>query len=324
MNSQAEILVNIAFHLAADNPAEAERILAQMPPEPGRDRFPPAIAWKMASADPARARRLTDQAQREHDRPYRYLFLALGLKSSDPAGASQAFDRAMQGMDRLTKGAEDYDLDGLVPREIVLPLVERLDPALVPEYFWRIVATRSPVGDPRSSSEFVPAALTLLLASYDRDVAAIVFEPVRVWLEHADDRELARPVVPIAFQGWSAFDPRAPWRGSNICRSPQCSTRPDYGLPNCSFCPTRHAGETSGSTTAIWQISWPVISGERKDMITPSTRRRQQTPAPSQTTRRPKQDKSTGRRRHPADPDGRSAVRSRTVAAALRLPRNRR
>ena len=89
MNSQAEILVNIAFHLAADNPAEAERILAQFPPEPGRDRFPPAIAWKMASADPAHARRLSDQAQREHDRPYRYLFLALGLKSSDPAARAR-------------------------------------------------------------------------------------------------------------------------------------------------------------------------------------------------------------------------------------------
>ena len=115
----------------------------------------------------------------------------------------------MQALDRLIAGAEDHYSDVLVPREIVLPLVEQLDPALVPEYFWRIVATRSPVGDPRSSSEFVPAALTLLLASYDRDVAAIVFEPVRVWLEHADDRELARPVVPIAFQAWSAFDPRA-------------------------------------------------------------------------------------------------------------------
>ena len=209
MNSEASILVNIAFHMAADNPAEAERILARLPPEPGRDRFPPAIAWKMASADPAHARRLTDQSQREHDRPYRYLFLALGLKSSDPAGASQAFQTAMQGIDRLIKGAEDYYSDGLGPREIVLPVVEQLDPALVPEYFWRIVAMRSPIGDPRSGSEFAPTSFALLLASYDRDVAAVVFEPVRAWLEHADDRELARPVVPLAFQAWSLIDPRA-------------------------------------------------------------------------------------------------------------------
>ncbi len=239
MNSQAEILVNIAFHLAADHPAEAERILTQLPPEPGRDQFPPAIAWKMAFADPARARRLTDQMQREIDRPYRYLFLALGLKKSDPAGASQAFQTAMQGIDRVMKDAADYDSGGLSPREIVLPVVEQLDPALVSEYFWRIVAARSPVGDPRSGNEFAPTSSALLLASYDREVAAIVFEPVRAWLAHADDRELARPVVPLAFQAWSVFDPAPPWRDSNSCRSPQCSTPPDCGLPNCSYCPTR-------------------------------------------------------------------------------------
>jgi Carboxypeptidase regulatory-like domain len=209
MNSEAAIVVNIAFHLAADNPAEVERILSLLPPEPERDRFPPAVAWKMASTDPARARRLTDQSQQKHDRPYRYLFLALGLKSSDPAGASQAFGTAMQGIDRLMKGAEDYYTAGFVPREIVLPVVEELDPALVAEYFWRIVAARSSIGDPRSGSEFAPTAFALLLACYDRDAAALVFERVREWLEHADDRDLARPVVPIAFEAWSLIDPRA-------------------------------------------------------------------------------------------------------------------
>jgi hypothetical protein len=36
-----------------------------------------------------------------------------------------------------------------------------------------------------------------------------LLEPVRAWLEHADDRELARPVVPLAFHAWSVLDPRA-------------------------------------------------------------------------------------------------------------------
>ena len=193
MNSQAEILVNIAFHLAADHPEEAERILTQLPPEQGRDRFPPSIAWKMAFADPARAAGSPIKSQRELDRPYRYLFLALGLKKSDPEGASQAFQTAMLGIDRVMKDAADYDSDGLGPREIVLPVVELLDPALVSEYFWRVVATRSPVGDPRSGNEFAPSSFALLLASYDRDVAAILYEPVRTWLEHADDRELDSP-----------------------------------------------------------------------------------------------------------------------------------
>ena len=97
------VLANIAFHLAADNPAEAERVLSLMSPLTGWGRFPPAIAWKMAAVDPARARRLTDQAQQDMDHPHRYLFLALGLKARDPAAASQAFQTAMQGYRRLMK-----------------------------------------------------------------------------------------------------------------------------------------------------------------------------------------------------------------------------
>jgi hypothetical protein len=112
----------------------------------------------------------------------------------------------MQGFDRLMK--KDAELsDMLRSREILLPMVEQINPDLVPEYFWRIVATRPSVGDPRSVSVTSSAWLTLFLAWYDRDVAAAVFEPVRAWMEHADDRELAGAVV--EFQAWSTLDPRA-------------------------------------------------------------------------------------------------------------------
>ena len=112
----------------------------------------------------------------------------------------------MQGLDRLMAGDAEYS-DMLRSREILLPLVEQLDPALVPEYFWRIVATRPSVGDPRSVNVLASAWLTLFLAWYDREAAAAVFEPVQAWLDLADDRELARAT--IEFQAWSTFDPRA-------------------------------------------------------------------------------------------------------------------
>ena len=70
-----------------------------------------------------------------------YLFLALGLKSRDPAAAQQAFQTAMQGIDRLMKEGVEYSRHA-AGREVLLPLVEQIDPALVPEYFWRVVATR--------------------------------------------------------------------------------------------------------------------------------------------------------------------------------------
>ena len=210
-----------------------------------------------------------------------------------------------------------------VPREVVLPLVEQLDPALVPEYFWRIVAARSPVGDPRSGTAFVPAALTLLLASYDREAAAVVFEPVRAWLEHADERELARPVVPIAFQAWSVFDPR-----TAVATLGQLPVIPDARLgqtAGCRITPTAPRGTLAkrlDQQQLHGETSWLVISGESERTITPSAPRPPQTPAPSQTTPHPRRDKAPGRRHHPADPAGRSAVRSRTAAAVLRLPRN--
>ena len=94
--------------MAADNPAEAERVLRQVPQETGRDWLPAAIAWKMATVDPARAQRLTEESQRYFDHPQTYLFLALGLKSRDKAAAHQAFQTAMQGIDRVMKEGAEY------------------------------------------------------------------------------------------------------------------------------------------------------------------------------------------------------------------------
>jgi hypothetical protein len=89
---------------------------------------------------------------------------------------------------------------------ILLPLVEQIDPALVPELFWRAVAMRPPRGNPHIVREDSPGNL-LLLARYDREVAAALFEPVRDKLEHTDDRTLADST--IEFLAWSIFDPRA-------------------------------------------------------------------------------------------------------------------
>jgi hypothetical protein len=89
----------------------------------------------------------------------------------------------------------------------VLPLVEQIDPALVPELFWRALATRLPTGNPRAVHDVSPAALVGLLGWYDREVAAALFEPIRERIEHTDDVELARWW--IEFEGWSTIDPRA-------------------------------------------------------------------------------------------------------------------
>jgi hypothetical protein len=205
-DSTGWVFRNIAFHLAADNPAESERILRQVLKEPVRDWLPPAIAWKMATVDPARAQRLTDESQRSFDHPQAYLFLALGLKSRDETAALQAFRTAMRGIDRTMKaGAENLKMHSA--RQVLFPMVEQIDPSLVPEFFWRVVAMRPSIGNPRRASERSISPLVTLLAWYDREVAATLFDPVRAEIEHADDRELVG--WPHVFLAWSMVDPRA-------------------------------------------------------------------------------------------------------------------
>ncbi len=205
-NSATRFYWMIAKRLAAENPAEAERLLRMVPQTPGQLWLSPSIIAKMAATDPARAWRLVEEAQRSYDHPQNYLFLALGLKPRDPAAAEQAFWKAIEGIDRLMKeGVEYAAMRGT--RGVLLRLVEQIAPILVPELFWRAIATRPPISNPRTTFHETPTNLVTLLAWYDREVAAALFEPVRTQIEQNDDRTLANSGGP--FVSWSIFDPRA-------------------------------------------------------------------------------------------------------------------
>ncbi len=68
--------------------------------------------------------------------------------------------------------------DAAVVAAALLPVAERIDPALVPEFFWRAASFRTP--SPSRVVRPVPpeAALALLLARYDRDAAMVLLAPV--------------------------------------------------------------------------------------------------------------------------------------------------
>ncbi len=202
------ILRNVAVALAADKPAEAERVLRMVPQEEGQRWLAPAIAWKMAMTDPARARRLVDETQRYYDSPEAYLYLACGLKGRDPLAAEEAFWKGIKGIDRLLEeGAEFLAMQIRGGTGALMPLVEQIDPTLVPEVFWRAVAARPAIGNPRSLNDPSLSQLVQLLSWYDHDVAATVFETDRAMMEQADDRELANRVD--WFLSWLLLDPRA-------------------------------------------------------------------------------------------------------------------
>jgi len=202
------ILWNVAISLAADNPVEAERVLRLVPQEIGRNWLHPAIAWKMATSDPARARRLVDESQRYYDSPRSYLYLACGLKVRDPAAAEEAFWKGIRGIDCLMEEGAGY-LAMQIPGgpAALLPLAEQIDPTLVPEVFWRAVAARPPIGNPRLLIDGSLRELVQFLGWYDREAAAAVFETDRALMDQTDDRELAARVD--WFRSWSLLDPRA-------------------------------------------------------------------------------------------------------------------
>ena len=78
----------------------------------------------------------------------------------------------------------------------------------MPELFWRAVASRPPIGDPRVVREWLPAYLVRCLAWYDRDVAQALFERVRADLDHTNDQVLAAGRMQD-FLDWALLDPRA-------------------------------------------------------------------------------------------------------------------
>ena len=203
----------------------------------------------MAATDPARARRLVDEAQRYYDSPQTYLFLALGLKPRNPAAADEAFRKAMEGIDRLMKEGVEYSaMRG--NRGVLLPLVEQIDPVLVPEVFWRAVATRPPIGNPRTLFYESPIELAILLGWYNREVAAAIFEPVRSQIEQTEDRELAH--WGNQFLSWSIFDPRAAVARLEqvpVAAESRRQILPESGFPRCLGFPTRIDGDGSGAQT---------------------------------------------------------------------------
>ncbi len=166
-----------------------------------------AVFARLPMGDPARAQRFFDRLRATNLRAVGwefYAFLALGLKANDASASRRAMGEVLLGMDGLMKERPEQLQDG---SKNLLPIIERIDPALVPEVFWRYVASRPPSANPRTISVYSPTDLIRHLAWYDREVAAALFESSRHRIEHTEDRELATWYS--EFEAWSSFDPRA-------------------------------------------------------------------------------------------------------------------
>jgi hypothetical protein len=200
-----DALGNIAARIAAESPAEVEGILGRIRNPLGRIPGTFRACQKMAAVDPARSHRIAERTQGAMFRADALLFLAVGLKGRDQGAAVATVRGALAEIDRFLAEGTEAPLRG---RQVAatLPLVEQVDPSLVPEVFWRAIATRPPIDDPRKERDYPSLHLVPFLARYDREVAAVLFRPFLAGLNQLDDPGTKQY---NEFLTWSLIDPRA-------------------------------------------------------------------------------------------------------------------
>ncbi len=214
--------------LAIDHPDQAERFYdrlenASRPNFHARKSFVAMqICRAMASSDAPRARRIAAALDTREERACAWACVATGLAGRDQAGAREALEQAIHEIDDLLKlgktpgqvNPSNSFQGGLVfnlaPAGAILPMVEKVDPDRVAEVFWRAVALvpeLDPAGDDALKTN-AAAAHVCLLSCYDRQVASILFEPVR----HGTSGRLQDSSAPLGFsvvRAWLCLDPEA-------------------------------------------------------------------------------------------------------------------
>ncbi len=131
--------------------------------------------------------------------------IALALAEVDKPRATRILEEAFAALEPLAaegRRGSPGTQDAASVAAALLPVAERIDPALVPEFFWRAVALRGP-SQPRVDQTASPdAALAMLLARYDREAAMVVLDPLL-------DRESSGRFATVmdVVQALSAVDP---------------------------------------------------------------------------------------------------------------------
>jgi hypothetical protein len=174
IRERALLVGNIAAQVALTDPARAETIFDPAIRESHKSfTLPLRVCESLAKSDLSRARRLAVPLDDSSSGLACLVFAARGAAATQPVEARQTIIEALRESDR------DHHRDAKWTGRfaMLLPIVEAVDPELVPEFFWRAVAKLGVDDDPRvrdARDDVMRAAL--LLARYDRDVATALFE----------------------------------------------------------------------------------------------------------------------------------------------------
>lgn len=174
----------VALGLARRDPATAERLMDGLEFAEARSWLSLPVLHRMADVDPQRAARAARKCRTDVERGYALALVAHGLARKDAAQAAALLDEAFGLLERAAlDGSAETAAWGqpAVLAAALLPVAERIDPALVDGYFWRAMALRSPRVAPSGENAAVavaPAALAMFISRYDREIAIALVEPI--------------------------------------------------------------------------------------------------------------------------------------------------
>ncbi len=177
-------LGHIAHELAGRDPAEAERVLMMIRDVwPNfRDNYTQRVCHRMAAVDRDRALRLAGSMTNYRHKARAFGAIALTIAPKDRPAAERSLAEAFAILERVVEDGKDQ-WDGLgtacTAAAGLLPMVEEINPSLLPEYLGRTLALRPPLrgSDTRDGiADLSNAQVAAMVARYDGEAARAVLE----------------------------------------------------------------------------------------------------------------------------------------------------
>ena len=148
-----------------------------------RELYAVRVVYRLAPLDLARARRLAEAIGDDGLKGFALGMMALRLVESGKDSAPEVLENAYESLERSSRISREksnslYEITSVAG--VLLPVAERIDPALVEEYLWRSLAMRQPnpwETMPRGRHAEADVQLAMMLARYDRALARSLIEP---------------------------------------------------------------------------------------------------------------------------------------------------
>ncbi|WP_165226505.1 carboxypeptidase regulatory-like domain-containing protein [Aquisphaera insulae] len=181
----ARLYGRLAHKLAADSPADAERVLGlacRYKPDEST-RYIVATCARMAAKDPARARRIAETMiipDAFDQVPWAFGLIADGLAATDTPAASRLLDDSFSRLEALAASGWSPRSAGMGQVAVaLLPIVERVAPDRVGEFLARALALRDCQRADKwlAGEEGSTAQLAMIISAYDRELAARILRP---------------------------------------------------------------------------------------------------------------------------------------------------